>query len=178
MTVPVDLGKLIAVVKNDFVKKTVYDQLAAKVNNIYTSDFVLKTNYQTDETELEKKTPDVSNLVKKAKLTESKNKIPDISCLVAKTALNAVENKIPSISNLVTKIDYDTKITEIEKKRTDHNHGKYTTTPDFNTLPADVFNARLARANLIIKKISMLNCRILTKKLLQINQKSYLLKIC
>ena len=33
---------------------TVYDKLAAKVNN-NTSDFVLKTNYQTDKTELEKK---------------------------------------------------------------------------------------------------------------------------
>ena len=52
------------------LKKTVYDKLLAKVNNIDTSDFVLKTKYQTDKTELEKKIPDVSNLVKKAKLTE------------------------------------------------------------------------------------------------------------
>ena len=37
----------------------------AKVNNIDTSDFVLKTKYNTDKTELEKKIPDVSNLVKK-----------------------------------------------------------------------------------------------------------------
>ena len=35
------------------MKKTVYDKLAAKVNNIDTSDFVLKTTYQTDKTELE-----------------------------------------------------------------------------------------------------------------------------
>ena len=55
-----------------------YDKLVAKVNNINTSDFVLKTKYQTDETELEKN-PDVSNLVKKAKLTELENKIPDAS---------------------------------------------------------------------------------------------------
>ena len=47
-----------------------------KVNNIDTSDFVLKTKYQTDKTELENKIPDVSNLVKKAKLTELENKIP------------------------------------------------------------------------------------------------------
>ena len=51
--VPVDLSKLIDVVKTDVVKKTVYDKLAAKVNNIDTSDFVLKTKYQTDKTELE-----------------------------------------------------------------------------------------------------------------------------
>ena len=39
--VPIDLSKLSDVVKNDFVKKTVYDKLVAKVNNIDTSDFVL-----------------------------------------------------------------------------------------------------------------------------------------
>ena len=46
------------------LKKTAYDKLVAKVNNIDTNDFVLKTKYQTDKTELEKKIPDVSNLVK------------------------------------------------------------------------------------------------------------------
>ena len=44
-----------------------YDKLVAKVNNIDTNDFVLKTKYQTDKTELEKKIPDLSNLVKKSK---------------------------------------------------------------------------------------------------------------
>ena len=53
--VPVDLSKLSDVVKNDVVKKAVYDKLVAKVNNIDTSDFVLKTKYQTDKTEIEKK---------------------------------------------------------------------------------------------------------------------------
>ena len=38
--VPVDLTKLSDVVKNDFVKKTVYDKLVAKVNNIDTTGFV------------------------------------------------------------------------------------------------------------------------------------------
>ena len=64
MAVPVDLSKLSDKVKNDVVKKTVYDQLVVKVNNIDTSDFVLKTNYQTDKIELEKKIPDTSGLVK------------------------------------------------------------------------------------------------------------------
>ena len=66
--VPVDLGKLSDVVKNDVVKKNVYDKLVAKVNNADTSDFVLKIKYQTDKAELEKKIPDVSNLVKKQNL--------------------------------------------------------------------------------------------------------------
>ena len=37
------------------LKKTAYDKLVAKINNIDTSDFVLKTKYHTDKTELEKK---------------------------------------------------------------------------------------------------------------------------
>ena len=65
--------------------------------------------------------------------------------------MNCLENKIPSVSNLVNKTDYNTKITEIENKLTDHNHDKYITTPEFNTLAEDVFNARLAQANLIRK---------------------------
>ena len=55
MPVPVHLSKLSNVVKNDVVKKTAYDKLVAKVDNIDTNNFVLKTNYQTDKTELEKK---------------------------------------------------------------------------------------------------------------------------
>ena len=74
-----------------------------KVNHIDTSDFLKKTKYQTDKTELEKKIPDVTDFVKKAKLTELGNKIPDASALATKTALTAVENKIPSISSLVKK---------------------------------------------------------------------------
>ena len=40
--VPTDLSKLSNVVKNDVVKKTVYDKLVAKVNSIDTSGFALK----------------------------------------------------------------------------------------------------------------------------------------
>ena len=72
----------------------------AKVDNIDTSDFVLKTKYNTDKTELEKKIPDVSNLVKKTKLTELENKISVVSNLATKTALTTVENEIPDVSSL------------------------------------------------------------------------------
>ena len=61
-------------VKNDVVKKTVYDKLAAKVNNIDTSDFVLKTKYQTDKTELEKRIPNLTDFVKKTKLDQLEKK--------------------------------------------------------------------------------------------------------
>ena len=101
--VPLNLSQLSDVVKNNVAKKAVYDQLAAKVNNIDINDFVLKTKYQADKAELEKKILDVTDFVKNTKLTELENKIPDISSLATKIALTAVENKIPSVSNLVKK---------------------------------------------------------------------------
>ena len=80
-----------------------------------------------------------------------------------------MENTIPSVVSLVQKIDYVTKITQIEKKLSDHNHGKYITTPEFNTLAADFFKARLAQENLITKtnfdaKLSSLNRKITSNK--------------
>ena len=94
--VSVDLSKLSDIVKIDVVKKAMYDKLAAKVNNIDTSGFVLKAKYQTDKTELEKKITDVTDFVKKTK-------IPDVSSLATKNALTAVENKIPNVNTLVKK---------------------------------------------------------------------------
>ena len=108
-------------------------------------------------------------MFKKTKLPELENKIPDVSGLATKSASTAVENKIPHVSSLVKKTtNDDTKISELEKKLTDHNHGKYITTPEFNTLAA-VFNARLAQANLITKtdfdaKLSSLNRKITSNK--------------
>ena len=67
--------------------KKLYNKLVAKVDNIDTSDFVLKTKYNTDKTELENKIPDVTDFVKKVKLTKLENKIPDISNLATKTGL-------------------------------------------------------------------------------------------
>ena len=83
--------------------------------------------------------------------------------------LTAIENKIPDFSNLVKKADYDTKISDIEKKITDHDHDKYITTPEFNTMAANVFNTRLAQANVITKtdfdaKLSGINKKFTTNK--------------
>ena len=49
------------------------------------------------------------------------------------------------------KTDCSTKITEIKKKITDHDHNKYNTTPEFNKLTAKDFAARLAQANVASK---------------------------
>ena len=109
MPVPIDLSKLSNVVKNDVVTKAVYDKLVEKVNNINTSGFVMKTKYDTDKSELEKKIPDTSDLLKNrdynSKIKEIENKIPSISGLATTSALTAVEHKIPDVSNLHKKTD-------------------------------------------------------------------------
>ena len=156
------------------------------VRQIDNPSFVLKANLaslKTDKTELEKKIPDLTDLIQKTKHTELENKIPDVSSLATKTALTAVEKKIPSFSSLVKKTDHDKKISELKKKLADHNHDKYITTQEFNTLAVLMqyfrcFNARLAQPNLLAKtdfdaKLPSLN----TKKLLQINQNTYLVKM-
>ena len=66
------MAKLSNVVKNDVVKKTEYNSLKTKVDSIDTTNFVLKTRYEKDGTnvkdkirKIDKKIPDVSDLVKK-----------------------------------------------------------------------------------------------------------------
>ena len=55
MHVPADLSKLSNVVNNEVVKKTEYDKLVTKVNDIDTGGFILKTKYDAGQLELEKK---------------------------------------------------------------------------------------------------------------------------
>ena len=136
---PVDLRKISDVVKHDVVKRTEYDKLVTKVDNIDTTRFLLKNTYDTDNSKIEKtmkligdkikkqrglatktelaavenKIPDTSDLAKKtdlnAKITEIENKILSITELATNSALTAVENKIPDVSSLVKKTDYDKK---------------------------------------------------------------------
>ena len=158
MSVHVDLSKISDLIKNYVLEKNVNDKLLAKVNSIDTSAFVLKTRYDIDKSEVENRIPDPSGLAKKtdynSKITEIESKIPSISDLATNAALTTAENKIPNISSI------------IEKKLTDHNHDKYIISPEFNTLAADICNARLAQENLITKtdfdaKLSSFN-RIIT----------------
>ena len=53
-TVPVDLSNLSNAVNSEVVKKFASDKLVAKVNNIATSGFVLNTEYDTDNSDLQK----------------------------------------------------------------------------------------------------------------------------
>ena len=145
------------------LKKTVFDKLVAKVNSIDTSEVILKTKYDRDQPKIENKISNTSGLVKKtdynAKITKIEGKIPRISGfgtnaagLSENAALTTVEYKMPNINSLVKKTDYNTKITETEKKLTGHNHDKSITTPEFNSLAHDLFNARFAQVNLITKR--------------------------
>ena len=98
--VPVDLSELSYAVKNDVVKKDVYN---AKINNI------------------KDKIPDITNLATNAplnaKINEVKGEIPNITNLVTTTTFTAVENKIPNVSNLFKKLTITQKIMKMKKKK-------------------------------------------------------------
>ena len=167
------------------------------ITHIDTSSFALKTDLANLKTKVDKLDIDklvpvpadlsklsnvvnnevlvicISNLVIKTilntKINEVKNEIPSITGLATTSALTAVENKIPDTSNLVKKTDYNTKVIEIVKKLTDHNHDKYITTTEFNKLATDAFNTRIVQANLVKNidfdtKLSDLNRKLVSNK--------------
>ena len=108
--VPVYLSKLSDVVKNNVVKKGVYNA------NIKILDITnLATNATLD-----------------VKINKVKGEIPSITNLSTTIAFTAAENKMPNVSNLVNKNEYNTKINETEQKITDDDHDKYITTEEFN----------------------------------------------
>ena len=86
-----------------------------------------------------------------SKITEIESKITSITNLANNSALIVVENKIPNVSSLVKKTDCNAKISETQKTISDHNHDKYITTSEFNTLVAGVFTAGLAQEDLVTK---------------------------
>ena len=145
-----------------------HDKLVTKVNSIDTNGFVLKTKYNAEKSDLEKKLSDTEKnihdtrwLAKKtdynSKITEIEAKIPSISGLATNSALTASDNKIPDVRSLVKKkTDYNTKISEIEKKVIDHDHDIHISTSEFNKLTTEYFTQRLAQANLQ-RQMLMLN---------------------
>ena len=104
-------------------------------------------------------------------------KIPSISGLATNSALTAVENNIPDVSSLVKKTDYNAKISEIENKVNYHSHDKYITIPEFNTMAADVFKARLAAQTDLIRKPDFDLKRELVIESLKIRLTTYWLKM-
>ena len=75
------------------------------------------------------------------------------------------------------KTDYDSKISEIEKKITDHNHDKYITTSGFNNLAAGGFTVRLAQADLVTKTDFDTKLQSLNKKITSNKTKHWLLNL-
>ena len=62
------------------------------------------------------------------------------------------------------------KLQKLNNKFNNHNHDKYITTPEFNTLAAHVFNARLSQASLVAKidfdaKLLSFNRKIMENKI-------------
>ena len=125
------MSKLSNVVKNDVVKNIVYDKLVTEVNaiplnNIDTSDFVLKINYNTDKTELEKRIPNVTDFVIK---TDCNTKINDIENRITdhnhnkyidtpdfnKVAANVFNARLKQ-ANLLTKTDFDVEMSNLNRK--------------------------------------------------------------
>ena len=86
--------------------------MVAKVNGIDTANFVSKTKCERDGSDFEdeinkvdKKIPDVSDLVKKtdfnAKITEIPSKIPSTTVLATSSVLTAVENKLINLMSVI-----------------------------------------------------------------------------
>ena len=144
-----------------------YDKGTTKGNNIDNSGFLKKIKYDVDKSELETKIHDTSGHVKKKdyslKISKIENKIPSSSGLTTNATLTSVDNKKPDFSSLVKKTDYNTKIS-------DYNQEKCITTLEFNRLIAEVFDATLARANLVTRQILMMNIKDKIKKLTQPKQ--------
>ena len=94
-TVPKDLEKLSDLMSKEVVKKTVYNKLNKKVNDLEnkipdTSTLIQTNQYNTDKQNLEKNTGEVEN------------KIPDVDDLVTTNVLTTkvgeVQEKIPDTS--------------------------------------------------------------------------------
>ena len=105
VSVPVDLSKLSDVVKNNFVKKDVYN---AKIKNIEykipdITKLATKTTLNAKINEVKGEIPSITNLATtaalNAKINKVKGKIPNITNLASTSVLTAVENKIPNVSN-------------------------------------------------------------------------------
>ena len=175
--VPVDLSKLSDVVKNDILKKTDYNakitEIENKTPNI--SNLATKTALNT----VENKIPDTNDLVKKTdyntKITEIEGKIPNVTNLATKTSLTSVENKIPYISGLATK----TELTTVENKIADISNlatknaltNLSNTVPDISTLIKKVTmtqKLRKLKANISVILQMLLQKEMLMQKLLSL----------
>ena len=104
-TTPDNLSKLNNIAGHEVVKNTVYNELVEKVNAIYTSGFVLKTQCNTEKSDIENKKPDTSGIGKmtdyEANVTDIEDKFLNVTGLASTSALNTVENKMQNVNDLL-----------------------------------------------------------------------------
>ena len=114
------MSKLSDVVKNEVVKKTEFNTLKTKVDNIDSDDYVLKTKCDSEIGNLKLEIPDISGLVQSStlnsKLTDLENKIPDVKNFATTAKLITTESKIPYVVNLITKTEFDTDLKALGNK--------------------------------------------------------------
>ena len=136
--VPVDLGTLSEVVKNDVVKKDLYN---AKIKNIEgkipdNTNLAANTTLNAKINELKNKIPSITNLATSASLNSKRNEvqgeIPSITKLTTTAALTTAENKIPNASDVAKKADYDAEIKDIKDN--------YFTTSDYNKFTINILD--------------------------------------
>ena len=112
---PFDLSKLSDVVKNDVIKKVVYNGKKENITNAAT-----KSTLNAKINEAKGKIPSITNLANttafNAKVNEVKGKIPNVTNLATTTAFIAVENKIRSFSNLFKKLTITQKLMKLKRK--------------------------------------------------------------
>ena len=109
VAVSVDLSKLIVVVKNDVIKKDVYDakfkNIEAKITDI--TKVATNTTFNSKINETKNEIPSITNLATTAafngKINGFKGKIFNITSLATPATLTVVECKIPNVGKLVKK---------------------------------------------------------------------------
>ena len=110
----VDLSNLSDVVKDEVVKKTEYNELIKKVNNINTTDtsnLILKTDHNINLNEIEKKITDHDYT---KYITQEFNKLISENFAARLAQANLASKK--DIANFVKKIDFDDKLKTLSKK--------------------------------------------------------------
>ena len=120
--VPVDLSKPSDVVKNDAVKKDVYN---AKIKNIEgkipdITNLATKTTLNAKINEVKREILSITNLATtaavNAKINGIKGKILNITNLASTAALTAVEYKIFNVSNLVKTLTIKQKLMQLKRQ--------------------------------------------------------------
>ena len=123
VTVPISLSKLSGIVKNEVVKKNVFDELVNAIDIIEISGLVKKTIYD-------------------AKINEIKGETPSITGLVT-TALSTVRDDIPNVSDLVKK--------KIMMQNYEILKRKYFISSDYKIFTNEILGAKIKNKKIVIE---------------------------